>query len=277
MTPAAAQGIPHDGSGDAHRNVVSRSGSFDVPALRRWIVVPVLITGLVFAAGMVLRNDMFLSTSDLGIVQDVGKHHSVIGDALALTIHDGLAGWSAGLFLLVVGLIIVILTRSTVDALLVGVLTTGGWASTLAMRFAVGRARPDPGLLSDPLVPATAGLTSFPSGPTAFAVSFGIAVSLVSLGTHWQGLVIAAAAVFAFTAGASQVYLGVHYPSDVIASYALSVAAAVFLTGLLSRYGRCLRSRETHGAPALVQTAGHSGGPDGSPGAAGTLRGQGRR
>ncbi|WP_181036526.1 phosphatase PAP2 family protein [Arthrobacter sp. B1805] len=204
--------------------------------MRHWIIGPLLMTVSVFIAGMVLKTDIFLASSDLRVVMGLSEHHSSAVDTVALGIHYGLGGLSAWFFLGVVAVAVTVIKRSVVDGLFILVLTSGGWALTTVMKVMVGRERPSPVLLADPLVPGMTGFTSFPSGHTAFAVSLGVAVAVVMANTRWRVLAMSGAALFGVLVGASRVYLGVHYPSDVIASFALSLAAALFLTKLMSRH-----------------------------------------
>jgi undecaprenyl-diphosphatase len=68
---------------------------------------------------------------------------------------------------------------------------------------------------------------SFPSGHALFSiVFFGTLAALISPGLHakWKKAILWAAAAFlAAVIGFSRVYLGVHYPTDVIAGYAAAL------------------------------------------------------
>lgn len=216
------------------------TGWFDRWKLGRiggWLVVPMLVAVVVFTAGMVLNYNVYMTSSDLRIVQYVGRLHDGIGTTMALVIHAGLGGPFAVVVLLTVAALVLVLKRSATDGLLVVALSTSGWALTSGMKLAVGRARPEPRLLTDVLVPGLNGFTSFPSGHTAFAVSLSIAVTLAAWGTRWRNLTLVSSVLFVMAVGASRVYLGVHYPSDVIASFALSIAAVVLMAGLVTRCG----------------------------------------
>lgn len=112
------------------------------------------------------------------------------------------------------------------------VIATMGGAGLLniLLKLSFGRVRPTP-FFEYPL-PATA---SFPSGHALFAASFfgGLAVLVSHRVRHkllrvlvWTG----ALAIIALV-GVSRIYLGVHYPSDVLAGYAVAtiwVAAVAF-------------------------------------------------
>lgn len=204
--------------------------------LEGWIVFTMFSVLVVFSAGMILKHNLFFTASDMRIVQDLGKHHHEVANFLALGIHQGLGGPFAVIVLLVVAALVYLLKRSAADALLVIILTTVGWSLTTVMKIAVSRARPEPSLLSEVLVPDMNGFTSFPSGHTAFAVSLAIAVSLAAWGTRWRHLTVTLATVFAVAVGVSRIYLGVHYPSDVIASFILSAAGVVLVAGLIASH-----------------------------------------
>ncbi|MCU1632874.1 MAG: phosphatase family protein [Micrococcaceae bacterium] len=201
--------------------------------LRHWVLSPLLIA-LIYGAGLVLKTNVFLAASDPHLLHDVGTHHTDAGNVIALTIHMGLGGLSAVVVLVIAAVAVMALKRSIADGLIVLIMTTGGWAATAVMKVMVGRDRPDQNVLTDPLLPDVQGATSYPSGHTAFAVSLGIAVSLVMLRTRWKVPVVIGAVVFAVIVGASRIYLGVHYLSDVVASFALSVAVAVLLSGAIA-------------------------------------------
>jgi undecaprenyl-diphosphatase len=68
------------------------------------------------------------------------------------------------------------------------------------------------------LVPAET--YSFPSGHAFVpAVYFGILAGILAAGARWRAAVVVMAALLGF----SRVYLGYHYPSDVVAGWALAV------------------------------------------------------
>ncbi|TYC96454.1 phosphatase PAP2 family protein [Arthrobacter echini] len=204
---------------------------------------------LVMAAGLILKTNLFLAAFDLRLLQDVSHLHSGVGNAVALALHAGLRGLSAVVVLALVVGAMMALTRSVRNGLTIFVLTTGGWAATAVMKILVSRSRPDQSLLADSLLPGVQGATSFPSGHTAFAASLGIAVALVMWRTRWRTPAIVSAAVFAGLVGASRIYLGVHYVSDVVASFVLSAAVIVLLTGATGFFQRYRASLIRIGSP----------------------------
>ena len=104
----------------------------------------------------------------------------------------------------------------------------GALAMDLALKFAFHRPRPQVFFGVEPHS------YSFPSGHALCSFCFyGVLAGLIAARTRSLALrvtvgVVAAALVAAI--GVSRIYLGMHYPSDVIAGY---LAAAVWVTGLL--------------------------------------------
>ena len=83
---------------------------------------------------------------------------------------------------------------------------------TTSIKFAVHRERPFKTYPNDIIKYSTAGSLSFPSGHTSAA--FSVATSLSLAFPKWY--VIAPSMLWASTVGYSRMYLGVHYPSDVL-------------------------------------------------------------
>ncbi|MGE5647183.1 MAG: phosphatase PAP2 family protein [Acidobacteriota bacterium] len=99
------------------------------------------------------------------------------------------------------------------------VMMLGAYFVDTGLKLAFHRARPE-SFFGTPL-PAS---YSFPSGHALFAICFfgGLAALVGRRVTVWT-----AAAAMAFLIGLSRVYLGVHYPSDVVAGYAVGLAILV--------------------------------------------------
>ena len=84
---------------------------------------------------------------------------------------------------------------------------------------AVRRVRPD---LWVSIAPEAS--TSFPSGHAMQTMALALALLLLTWPTRARWLVLVAAAVFVAGVGASRLYLGVHFPSDVLAGWCAAVA-----------------------------------------------------
>ncbi|EYB67677.1 PA-phosphatase-like phosphoesterase [Deinococcus phoenicis] len=86
---------------------------------------------------------------------------------------------------------------------------------------------------------------SFPSGHAMANMAFGFALALVFWHTRGRWPVAVLGIAWALAVGASRNYLGVHYPSDVLAGFAASV---VWVAGLYLILGQ--RWRRLRQAPA---------------------------
>jgi undecaprenyl-diphosphatase len=123
-------------------------------------------------------------------------------------------------------LVLMFAFRRPLTALAFGSLVSVGWLSAEIGKLTVTRLRP-PSAATHALIVET-GSDSFPSGHTAFAVSLAWAVVLVLARTRTQRTITAVGGAFlAAAVGLSRLYLGVHYPSDVIGSLLISTAGVL--------------------------------------------------
>lgn len=127
------------------------------------------------------------------------------------------------------------------------VAASGGVAVlTGTLKLLVGRDRPLP---ADRLVDASG--SAFPSGHSAQAVAlYGVLAAVLvvtSRGRRRRGLLVAAAAVgagvLALVVGASRVYLGVHWPSDVVSGWIVGGAWLVVVLAVAWVLGQADRPR----------------------------------
>lgn len=140
-----------------------------------------------------------------------------------------------------------LLVRLRREATLLAMTILSGWVVNTLIKSLVGRPRPT--IVSHL---AEAGGSSFPSGHSfnSAVVYLGIALALASLsarrGVRWS-MIVGAALVTALIA-VSRVWLGVHYPSDVIAGWLGGTAWALTASALLYRPARQIADAA---APAL--------------------------
>ena len=113
-------------------------------------------------------------------------------------------------------------------------LATGGAALiNLMAKNAFSRVRPS---LWMSILPETT--FSFPSGHAMQSMAVSLAVVVLLWSTRWRWLAVVLAIVFVGFVGACRVYLGVHYPSDILAGWTASTAWVAGLAALLRLRGR---------------------------------------
>lgn len=146
-------------------------------------------------------------------------------------------GATALLLTLCAGICFVLWLRQRRRAALLLLVTLGGaLALNETLKLAFHRARPVPffGLVAPQSY-------SFPSGHALLSCSFYGALAAIltaRLASRWRRLCVwACAALLVVLVGLSRVYLGVHYPSDVVAGYAAALIW-VLTTALADRWLR---------------------------------------
>jgi undecaprenyl-diphosphatase len=67
----------------------------------------------------------------------------------------------------------------------------------------------------------------FPSGHAMSSMTFVAVLVILTWGSRWRWLVLIVGAIFVLVIGWTRLYLGVHYPSDILAGWMVSVGWAV--------------------------------------------------
>ncbi|ROS49410.1 phosphatase PAP2 family protein [Frigoribacterium sp. PhB118] len=205
------------------------------------------IVGVVVAGLLITSGAGGVSEVDLDLVEHASRAHEPVLDGVALLV-DRLLGpqLGAALVLLLVVAVWVVSRRAAAAITVLGV-AVGPWAAAELVKLVVQRDRPDPGLLVDPLIIEPHSF-SFPSGHTALATGLALALVLIAWGRRRAGVVIAMCAAAVAVVGLSRVWVGVHYPSDTLASVVLGCSVVALALPpwlrLLDRVQR--RSRTGH-------------------------------
>jgi len=79
---------------------------------------------------------------------------------------------------------------------------------------------------------------SFPSGHAMGSMTLALVLVLLAWPTRWRWLVTLVMAVFVLMVGLSRIYLGVHYPSDILAGWTAATAWVIGVYALVFRGGR---------------------------------------
>ncbi|MET3921598.1 undecaprenyl-diphosphatase [Arthrobacter sp. UYEF20] len=213
-----------------------------IPQARHWLLWGILLSAAVLAIGLAAQLMPGGSATEFGVDQNLSQHHVAVltGVAMALNV---VFGPMAGVVLIAAAALCLWLVRgSLVRAVVFGLVASSGWVASEFFKLIIARQRPDPGLLFDPLSPET-GSNSFPSGHVCFAVALGFALYFLARGTRWAKATAFAAVAMALVVAWSRLYLGVHYPTDVAASFLAASAAVILLAGLWNRFAPLIVDR----------------------------------
>jgi membrane-associated phospholipid phosphatase len=188
------------------------------------VVAGVPATSLLIAAGIaVVIGLAVLISADL----TTGFDQAIIGALRSPLVHDSLSSLRAITEFGSTGAVIAVAAVSFAFAAAIGPWRHGLIAAltivlasiaNTTLKVAIARERPD---LLEPLVVEHG--FSFPSGHSALGmVAYGILAVLVSrsrLPAPWRAVIIVALGALVALIGISRIWLGVHYPTDVIAGW----------------------------------------------------------
>ncbi len=197
------------------------------------VEIAVAVIVLVVTAGIVIATVPNLSNSEFVIVRGINSLNSAPLDAVALTIDLLFSPPFAATIIALAGAGTLLVTRNLLRSAHVVALVALPWLVSDVMKLIVARPRPDSSLLTHHFITETS--FSYPSGHTAFVASLGVAIVVLSRGKSFRPILIALMTVVIVVTGLSRVYLGVHYPSDIVASALYSIAAVIVVEGLFQR------------------------------------------
>ena len=162
---------------------------------------------------------------------------------------------------LVVAVVYVVARNRGVMPLAAGAAAAGlAWALAHVAKAIADRARPYEAMAGTVLRQQHAHGTSFPSSHTA--ITLAVAIALVPFMAR---PVAVAGIAYAALTGWSRIYLGVHYPLDILGGAGIGMAAAgVILLALGTLFRRAGRAAAGHGAAAVAAPRAGPGSPGGA-------------
>ncbi|WP_407351362.1 phosphatase PAP2 family protein [Luteimonas sp. R10] len=133
-------------------------------------------------------------------------------------------GYDRGVVPFDIALVVVLVAlRRYREGIFAAIALGGSALLNVAAKQAFARERP---VLWESIAPEAT--YSFPSGHAMGSMSLALVLVLLAWPTRWRWPVLGAMAVFVPMVGLSRVYLGVHYPSDILAGWA---AASIWVVG----------------------------------------------
>ncbi|HEV2607972.1 MAG TPA: phosphatase PAP2 family protein [Xanthomonadaceae bacterium] len=96
---------------------------------------------------------------------------------------------------------------------------------------------------------------SFPSGHAMGSATLGMALIFLCWPTRWRWPVLVGAVVFVVLVGLSRLYLGVHYPSDILAGWCAAVAWVFGMHTLVDRKAPVPPPTAATGKDTIVKTS----------------------
>ena len=143
------------------------------------------------------------------------------------------AGYSHGVVPVDIALVLVLtLLRRFREATFAAVALGGAALLNVAAKHSFARDRP---ALWESISPEAT--FSFPSAHAMGSAALACVLVALAWGTPWRWPVVALAGAFVFAVGLSRIYLGVHYPSDILAGWAASTAWALAVYLVVFRAG----------------------------------------
>lgn len=125
-------------------------------------------------------------------------------------------------------LIYLLVKKQYPQALLLAAGVGGVSALNVLLKTLFDRPRPD---LWDWLITETS--FSFPSGHSAASFAFAFCIVLLLWNTKWRILTTILAGVYIVLIGTSRLYLGVHYPTDVLGGWLLAFTWVMLVAGVV--------------------------------------------
>ena len=222
-----SQSFPTDRAGTA---LSGRTRLIALPQARLWALWGILLAAAVVVLGIAVTDVPGISVDELGVDQNLSLHHIALLTGVAMALNLVFGPVVGVLLIAVVALVLLLVRRAPVNAVAFGMVAVSGWVASEFFKTLIARQRPNAALLFDPLAPES-GTDSFPSGHVSFAVTLAFAVYFLARGTRWAKFAAGAGVVVAAVVAWSRLYIGVHYPSDVVGSVLAGTAAVILLAG----------------------------------------------
>jgi membrane-associated phospholipid phosphatase len=194
------------------------------------LVCFVIVPAAVFAAVAAVVFAGGTPSWDLSLLQLAARHQQATARTLVL-VYTALGSLWLVLVLLACTVVLLLRARFYRQAAFVATAAALSMSASGIMKLVFARPRPE-------VLPQPIGSWSFPSGHTMSATGLAVSLAVILWPTRWRTPALVVATVWAVGVGLSRVYLGYHFPSDVVAGWALSLSVVgVTLLGFGGRVG----------------------------------------
>ena len=195
------------------------------------------ISGVLFGLLAYLVVSGATQAFDQSVLLWINQHASNAFDALflALTELGGIIFIASTTLVLTIFLII---KKKYYKAALLAIGVGGVSLINVLLKTLFDRPRPD---LWEWLITETS--FSFPSGHSVASAALAMCIVLILWRTKWRLTALIGAPIYMAIVGLSRMYLGVHYPSDVIGGWLLGVTWVSLVAGVLYTFAKYRKSR----------------------------------
>lgn len=198
---------------------------------RAVVIASIAILALVIVAGLVVAHSTGWSSHELAVLQWLSAHHTGALSAIALSIAWLFSPPIASVITALSGIAVLSFTRSFARAITFWLMVGISFLGCEVVKQIVRRVRPDSSTFANPL--ANEHSFSFPSGHTTFAAALGIAIIFLARDHYVRRIVaVSIVSVAVVIVAWSRVYLGVHYPTDVVAAIIYALASGALILAL---------------------------------------------
>lgn len=196
----------------------------------RHLLLAFILFSIPFMAFAFVANEVIEGETlpyDNSILMSIYRYSSVTLDATITTITNlGGATFVVGCMTAIAGVLLWRKKWQSIVQLTFGVLGAGAWGLLLKLLFE--RDRPD---LWTHLVTETT--YSFPSGHAMMSAALAFSLVAILWHTKWRWTAIIVGGIYMIIIGLTRLYLGVHYPTDVVAGWLISFAWVILVGAIL--------------------------------------------